>query len=406
MAANYRPVTKKERIVVLDVLRGFALMGILFANILSWSGIKFLPIEEIKALGDFSSDVFLYKLLKYFVDTKFYTIFSILFGIGFSLQISKYKDTPGFIPLYRRRLALLFVIGMLHALIWSGDILTLYALIGFLFILFRNMETEKLFKIALVLLVMPVLLDIIYMFTFADSIKVLPKIALKVYPDLPPLDIVRGFQSGDLITTFKTNFHNLLWRWFDFIPTGRPFKVLALFILGFYLYKVNFFHNFATKWKNFTILFLIGILFTTGSIQYGGSIAIFSKTWGNILYKVLHEIGQFTLAISYMVLLNLLVLKFPKFFIWNLLKNYGRMSLTSYIGQTTIGIVIFYPIVAFGYFGKLSLTDVYLLAIFILLFQIGFSVLWFKFFAFGPIEYLWRCAIYKKWFPFLIKENK
>jgi uncharacterized protein len=200
------------------------------------------------------------------------------------------------------------------------------------------------------------------------------------------------------------NLHNLTWRWFDFIPSGRPFKVLALFMLGFYLYKIDFFNDFATKWKNFLILFVIGISFTTISINYGGSIAVFSKDWGNVLYKILHEIGQFSLGISYMVLLNILVRSFPNFYGWYLLKNYGRMSLTSYIGQTALGIIIFYPLIAFGYFATLSLTDVYIIAIFILIFQISFSIVWLKFFAFGPIEYLWRCAINKKWYPLRIQK--
>jgi uncharacterized protein len=77
------------------------------------------------------------------------------------------------------------------------------------------------------------------------------------------------------------------------------------------------------------------------------------------------------------------------------------MSLTSYIGQTVIGIFIFYPLIGLDYFARLSLTDVYTTALFVLAFQIAFSILWLKYFAFGPIEYLWRCAIYKKWFPFL-----
>ncbi len=402
MADNYKPIEKKERLVVLDVLRGFALAGILYANILSWSGLKFMLIADIQDLGDFSTDVFLYKLLKYFVDTKFYTIFSLLFGIGFSMQISKYKDSPGFIPLYRRRLALLFIIGAIHATFWSGDILTLYALVGFVLILFRNMEPKKLFKIAIALLLVPMITDIIYMFTFAADIEAMPKIALKVYPDMLPGEIISGFQSGEFITTIKTNLHNLVWRWFDFIPSGRPFKILALFLLGFYLYKIDFFNEFATKWKNFFILFIVGIVFTTISINLGGSIAVFSKDWGNVLYKLLHEIGQFSLGFSYMVLLTLLVNKFPNFFVWYLLKNYGRMSLTSYIGQTVIGIFIFYPMFAFGYFAQLSLTDVYIISVFVLIFQIGFSILWLKYFAFGPVEYLWRCAINKKWFPLRI----
>lgn len=404
MADNYKPTGKKERLVILDVLRGFALMGILFANILSWSGIKFMLISDIQALGDFSSDVFLYHLLKYFVDTKFYTIFSILFGIGFSMQITKYKDSPGFIPLYRRRLALLFVIGVMHAIMWSGDILTLYALMGFVLVLFRDLDTKTFLKIAIALLIVPMIADVIYMLTFAADIESLPKIALKVFPDKLPSEVVGAFQSGELIPTLKMNLHNLVWRWFDFIPSGRPFKVLALFMLGFYLYKINFFNDFASKWKNFLFLFIIGISFTTISINLGGSIAVFSKDWGNVLYKVLHEIGQFTLAISYMVFLNLLVKKFPNFFVWYLLKNYGRMSLTSYIGQTVIGIIVFYPLIAFGYFATLSLTDVYIIAVFILGFQIAFSIIWLRYFAFGPIEYLWRCAIHKKWFPLLIKD--
>jgi uncharacterized protein len=401
MADTFKPVNKKERLVILDVLRGFALSGILFANILSWSGIKFMLIPDIHALGDFSSDVFLYHLLKYFVDTKFYTIFSILFGIGFSMQITKYKDSPGFIPLYRRRLALLFVIGLIHATMWSGDILTLYALVGFVLVMFRNMETKNFLKIAIMLLIVPMITDIIYMFTFARDFESLPKIALKVYPDVYPTDVVGAFQSGEFFTTLKMNLHDLAWRWFDFIPSGRPFKVLALFMLGFYLYRVDFFNNFAAKWKNFFILFVIGMSFTAISINMGGSIAVFSKDWGNVLYKVLHEIGQFGLAISYMILLNLLVRHFPNFFVWYLLKNYGRMSLTSYIGQTVIGIFIFYPLIGLDYFARLSLTDVYTTALFVLAFQIAFSILWLKYFAFGPIEYLWRCAIYKKWFPFL-----
>ena len=75
------PVT--DRIEILDIIRGFALVGILFANILSWSGIKFLPYEDILELGNAEVDAELYQYLKFFVDTKFYTLFSLLFGVGF-----------------------------------------------------------------------------------------------------------------------------------------------------------------------------------------------------------------------------------------------------------------------------------------------------------------------------------
>ena len=62
--------------------------------------------------------------MKFFVDTKFYTLFSLLFGVGFYLQISRNRDNPGFPSLYMRRLSILLLIGIVHALIWSGDILS------------------------------------------------------------------------------------------------------------------------------------------------------------------------------------------------------------------------------------------------------------------------------------------
>ena len=75
------------------------------------------------------------------------------------------------------------------------------------------------------------------------------------------------------------------------------------------------------------------------------------------------------------------------------------MSLTSYIGHTVLGIMAFYPIVAWGYFGLLTLEQVYYLALIILAIQLAFSNLWFVYFSFGPIEWLWRCATFGKWFP-------
>ena len=401
---TYKPTTAKDRIVVLDALRGFALVGIIFANILSWSGIKFLPIEEIKSFGDFNTDVTLYKYLHFFVDTKFYTIFSLLFGIGFSLQFKKADIIPGFIPMYIRRLTILLFIGAVHAVFWSGDILVLYALMGFVLITLRNLSLRQTLTLAIILLLIPIITDIIAMYTIAGDIQVLPKVALKVYPDMTPNEVVAGFQSGDFLTTLKTNWHNLYWRYYDFIPSGRPFKVLSLFLLGFYLFKSNWFIEKAPKFKTFILFAIIGLSFTQLSIYMNGSITKFSKDWYNVSFKLIHDIGQTTLAISYVSLLSILVNQFPKFILWDLLKNYGRMSMTSYIGHTVLGIIVFYPMIGWGYFGTLSLTNVFEIAALLLVIQVAFSTIWFKFFAFGPIEWAWKCLTYKKIFPLRIKK--
>lgn len=400
-----QPTQTKERLLFLDVLRGFALMGILFANLLSWSGLKFIPIEQIIGMGNIEFDRQLYYYLNFFVDTKFYTLFSMLFGVGFYMQISKNKANPGFPKLYMWRLLILLFIGICHSLIWSGDILTLYALMGMVLLGLRNVPESKSLVIGLSLFFLPILLDIIYMYSFAMYLPEVQRTALHVYPDLTPQQIASGFQSTDLYTVFKTNFHNLIWRWYDFIPDGRPFKVLGLFFLGYYLYSIKFFTVRAKEWKFILIFFIIGMSFTEVAMVLKGSVSSFSKSWLDVVDKLIHEIGQLSLSLSYICILAKLVDVFPKFFFFNWLKNYGRMSMTSYLGHTFFSILIFYPVFALGLFGTLTLEQTYYVAIIILTVQLLFSNIWFHFFNYGPIEWLWRSATYKKWFPIRIREK-
>lgn len=346
-------------------------------------------------------DTQIYDYLKFFIDTKFYTIFSLLFGIGFSLQISRNKDNPGFPPLYRRRLVILLFIGILHASIWSGDILMLYALMGFIVLELRNLSQKQVLKAAIIFYFTPLLLDIVYMYTFAQGMEILPKLALKVYPDMQPAEVIAGFQSPDFMTLLKTNFHNIIWRWYDFIPSGRPLKVLGLFLFGSYLYSSGYFTERVYKVKVALLWLIMGLALTSTNLYLHGSVASFSRSWFDWLYKLLHEVGQFSLALSYISILAILFKTFPKFFVWNILKAYGRMSLTSYIGHTILGIFIFYPIIGFSFHGQLSLENIYYVATGILLFQFLFSILWFRWFKFGPIEWAWRCLTYKKRFPIL-----
>ncbi|MCU4176635.1 DUF418 domain-containing protein [Carboxylicivirga sp. N1Y90] len=394
-----KPTLAKNRIIFLDVLRGFALVGILYANILSWSGLKFLPFDSIIALGNIETDKLLYNLLKFFVDTKFYTIFSLLFGIGFYIQFSRNGEKDGFNKTYLKRLGILFAVGVIHALCWSGDILTLYALMGVLLWSMRKLPTKKLLWTAIILFTFPIFLDIIYMFTFAQDIVKPEATALKTYADMAPAAVVEGFRSSNYLDVFRTNLHNLYWRWYDFIPSGRPFKVLGLFMLGFYLHKTEFITVKSKQIKYLLPLIILGVTFTGLAATMTGSIASFSKSWSNVLYKLTHEVGQVSLGLAYIGLLALLVDKFPKFFLFAWLKNYGQQSMSSYIGHTVIGILIFYPIIAWGYFGELTLQQTFTVAAGILVFQFAFSYVWFKFFSFGPIEWLWRCATYGKWFP-------
>src|SRR5919106_3021606 len=121
-----RPVSGAERIELLDVLRGFALLGILLANIEVFSGMIFQSPETRPWSGADRTAAFVVDVL---VHEKFYSIFSLLFGIGFSIIMRRTVERGGaFASLFRRRIAILLAIGLAHAiLIWAGDILVLYA---------------------------------------------------------------------------------------------------------------------------------------------------------------------------------------------------------------------------------------------------------------------------------------
>jgi uncharacterized protein len=405
--SSFQPVKAKERIVFLDILRGFALFGILFANLLTWSGLKYLPIGDIIGLGNIDVDRSIYHIMKFFVDTKFYTLFSILFGVGFFLQISKNKENPTFPRLYLWRMILLLSLGVIHSIIWSGDILSLYALMGMMLLALRNIPIKKTLVVGLSLFFLPVLLSIIYMYSFARDLPELPKTALLVYPDMTPQEVKAGFQSTDPWVVLQTNLHSLKYRWLSFIPDGRPFKVLGLFFLGGYLYSIQFFTVHAKKWKLFALFFSMGAIFSFASLQIEGVVASYSRNWIDVLDKLLHEVGQLSLTLSYICILAKIVDAFPKFAFFTWLKNYGRMSLSSYLGHTLLSILIFYPVVGIGlgYLGKLSLENTYYVAVLILIIQLLFSNIWFRYFSFGPVEWAWRCAAYRKWFPIRIKKN-
>ena len=155
------PVKASERHVILDALRGFALLGICFANFPEFSLYTFQKPEITEAMPTAEIDKVIRFLQYLFVDGKFYTIFSLLFGIGFSIIISNAakKGTDGF-RIFYRRMIVLATIGFLHLMfIWSGDILLLYALLGMLLPLFRHVSDRVLLGTSAVLLLLPIPID-------------------------------------------------------------------------------------------------------------------------------------------------------------------------------------------------------------------------------------------------------
>ena len=187
-AASAAPVAAGERIVSLDVLRGFAILGILLMNIQSFSMISAAYFNPT-AFGDLTGlNRFVWTLSHMIADTKFISIFSMLFGAGIVLFASKLESRglrPG--TVHYRRTFWLLLIGLAHGfLLWAGDILTVYALLGFLVYLFWRRSAKALFITGVVVM------------AFVVPLYVMGNIGLQMGPPeaMEQMSVVLGAERG------------------------------------------------------------------------------------------------------------------------------------------------------------------------------------------------------------------
>jgi uncharacterized protein len=393
--ADLQPIDPKARIEILDILRGFALLGILFNNILYFSGYTFQPFDVLSARTTFQLDEKLYWVLDLVITAKFYTLFSILFAAGFYLQMSRHQeDEATFLNVYKRRLTILLVIGLLHSLIWFGDILLLYALIGLVLVRFRNLSGKRLLRAALLLLLLPTVIDIAGL-VFATPAVVTESLAHAEYPDMSPQAVMVAFKDGNIVDLFSLNIHHLVWKWLSYIPSGRILVVFGVFLLGYYLASIEFFNKRARSMKLLAVSFLIGLATTVTALELGGSMYRFPPTPVDAAHRGLLTVGQIALCFFYVTSIALLLHARMGARMLRYLQSVGRMALTNYISQTLICILIFYNF-GLNLIGELGLIYVVTIAIVVLMVQTILSNLWLKYFRYGPLEWIWRSLTYRK----------
>jgi uncharacterized protein len=388
--------TSGGRVHVIDAIRGLAVFGILVANVQNWSGYKFVPYEVIEALPLYEWDRLFNALHYWLVDGKFYAIFSLLFGAGFGLQFMRKQDQMDtFLPVYRRRLAFLFLFGVLHALFWSGDILTLYALLAFLLVAMRNIPANRL---------LPVSLGLLAFFAVPQTAMMLwgnpapppPAVAHVNYVDLSAEQLRMAFAEGSWAEVFRTNLHNLYWRWLNYIPNGRFSRVLGLFVLGFFLARSGFFTDGIYRLRNLGAFWIGGLSLTAIARVTETGMSRWAESGSEVVLKVILVAGQVLLALAYMALLAH-VYRF-RWGEWLLhpLTLIGRMAFTSYLGQSVIGVFLFYG-VGFGLWGTMGLAQLWAVAVAAYAVQVLFCSFWLTSFRQGPIEWLWGCLTQRTW---------
>lgn len=398
------PVSTQDRIAVLDVLRGAAIFGILIANMTVVSGYVFLRPEEQAALSTAATDGVVTQLIHVLLEGKFYSIFSLLFGIGFAVQLGRAAGKGiAFPALVRRRLTGLFLIGLVHAVfIWSGDILLLYALLGFLLVPFHTAGDRTLLVSALTCLALPVLVYLLLLALGAgDPFAAMEGAAEGEGPDFFAT-LLAGFRGDNWLDAWKANLIMLAGRWVDLFITMRFPKVFGMFLLGLYLGRSGIGLDAGRDRGRLRRVAVLGIAVGVPAnvlMTYLQAMGVYLPASGlGLLQVVAAAVGVPLLALGYAAALAWLFASAAGQRLLAPLGWAGRMALTNYLMHSVIMVAIFYGI-GLGWFGRLGPTVTTALALLICLIQVPLSRAWLQRFQFGPVEWLWRQFTYRRAIP-------
>ena len=411
MTETITPVKPAERIALLDILRGLAIFGILMVNMQMF----YQPATSVIAgyagsetLADKISTV----LIKFLFEGKFYILFSLLFGYGFWMFINKKtEDGSSILPVFRRRVAILLMFGILHVVfLWAGDILVWYAIFGFVLILFRKKSDRSLIKWAFWLAMVPVIMTLFSVLMvrlgMADpqaaagiEASMLEREAWMADFLVKASAVYSEGTFGEIVRIRLQEYMNLLPGVLFFYPV-----VLGVFLVGFWAARsgiirepeahVRFFRK--VMWWGLATGVIFSAVYTWSYFRTG--VMTVPGIW-MLFYTTSHIIAGFSLSVAYVSGIVLLHIKGRFGLPAKLLAPVGRMALTNYLLHSIICTTLFFSY-GFGLLGKISAFQGVLLTIAIFGLQVPFSHIWLKYFNFGPFEWLWRSLTYMKLQPF------
>lgn len=388
--------------MVLDALRGFALFTIILANFPEFGLWTFLGNEAQAAFPTAAIDKIVRFLQYFLIDGKGYGMFSILFGCGFSIIIAHAMERGSSgIALFYRRMSLLLVIALCHLLLlWSGDILCLYAVLGMLLPLFHKLSNKALLTWATALLAAPVAIDYAQELGHFDIAAPLEAAwwqrahAYGINQDNFATWLV---DAQDYAAVSQFLMQGAIERMWEFVDGNRFPKILALFLLGYYIGRNKYYarlHELKTPLAN--LCRLSAMVAIPLSAVYA-----WHATQGHPLGQGFHSLVYFLSVVPmtafYITAFCLLWMRHTHGAVFRMLAWPGRMALTNYIGQSVVGIAIYYGIGA-GMGLRMGLVEIELTAVAVFMLQIVLSACWMQVFRFGPLEWLWRMLTYGRWF--------
>ena len=415
MQAKLEPLKKENRIWIMDSLRGIAILGIFIANLNSFTWYN----SDAQNTGPYftSADKLMSFLHTMFIEGKFYSIFSFLFGWGIAIQLQRNTDKGiASIKLVRRRLVFMFLLGLCHLiLLWFGDIVMFYALVGFVLLWIRNWSDKRLFITAIILLLSPILLYYLKMqvpLLNAPSQYLIDKsfmLAAQLNNIKSGEDFANAIHNMTIIENIKFNIGGLFYRYGDLFFQSRISKVLGMFIIGYLIGRDNKYKAIISNtrlFKRVTIVcLLVGLIANFVYAIWHDGQTYYALSEDGLHQTIIYAIGVAPLAIAYIGLVFLASKTRAGEKLLRVLQPVGKMAFSNYILHSIIGAFVFTGI---GLALDRQVGPVYftIFGIIVFILQIILSTIWLKYFEFGPVEWLWRSFTYGKRQPFLKIENK
>jgi len=426
LVAAPAPVSTAERIQAVDMVRGFALLGILLMNIIGF-GINNGEFQGIIE-GPHNKDYYALATILIFPDGTMRGLFSMLFGVGmvlFTLNKTESPNGPSVAEFYYRRLLYLVLFGVFNAfiLLWEGDILFFYGLTGMLLYPFRKSSPKLLLALGLFCFFINAYKTMEWFGEVKEkrteyvaakaaekekkklteeqqgAIAAWQEIEKNGKPDTARNNEHQRKMEGSYATIFTyfipDNANGEIWGMYhgiwDFL--GMMLIGMGLFWLGFFNGKYNKSTYFMLWIVGYTIGLTVGyIVFKEAQSQTDRG--YYLDHW-RVPHWILYDVRRLFITVGHASLLMLLYKSGLVKWLMKALANVGQMAFTNYLMQSIICTLFFYGY-GLGYYNKFRFHEVYYVVFSVWIFQIIFSAIWLRYFRFGPFEWLWRSLTYWK----------
>ena len=393
----------KQRIEIIDALRGFSLAGIVIVHFVENFVGSAVPENAMTATHMGIPDTMVDVFIGLFLRGKFFALFSFLFGLSFFIQMDNaQKQGKDFGLRFFWRLIILLGIGMVHHMFYRGDILTIYALLGLFLIPFYKLSNKWVIACVAVLF-LGLGRYVVFAMTHGENILspggIMPE-------DPQTLSYFNILKNGSLQEVFISNstMGHLNKLEYQLGIFGRGYLTFGYFLLGLVVGRTGFFLKLREnkKWIKKAligsiVLFVVSLVLTALIfIQLGQDVTF--DTWPAMAGLTAFDLNNIAMTFILIILFVMLYNKangqqwLAKF------APYGRMALTNYFLQSVLGTFLFFGW-GMGYLGEVRNSYIFLLAIAIIAVQMQLSKWWLIKFQYGPLEWLWRSITFFKWYP-------